>query len=199
MAPAAWIFFGIVFASILPAAYAVGTAAGLRSEILLRLPGGSFLRDCLLHPDKLGGRALDRIAVNPVKWAVWLFVGCYFGGGGLFSVLETKASYFDGLWWAHVTMYTVGYGDLSPTRWVMRILGMGVITSGFWSLAILQSALTGRISAIQQERRLRGAFDTDELHDDVHALCVELNDLTARLSALGGALRDKETNPKGGR
>lgn len=199
MAPAAWIFFSVVLVLWLNGLYHFGVYSGVRMVVASRLPAGNFVRECVLHPEQAASNLLDVIADNPVRWAIRLFVVCYFGGGGLFSVLEAKVSYFDGLWWAHVTMYTVGYGDLSPVRWVMRVLAMGVITSGFWSLAIMQSALTGRISARQNERRLMRAIDTSELHDDVEQICSELHGTTERLLALASALKDRETNQKGGR
>jgi hypothetical protein len=116
MPTAAWIFFAVVGASMLPAVHAIGTAAGLRTELLTRLPGGSFLRTVLLHPEVLVDRLFDRIAANPLRWAVRSFLIAYGGGGVMFSLLEKDASVFDGLWWAYVTVFTVGFGDLSPAE-----------------------------------------------------------------------------------
>lgn len=196
MAPAAWIFFGVIAALVLRGLYEFGVVQGVQTEVAARLPGGTFVRDCVLKPDLLIDRLFDRIAANPLRWAIRSFLLAYVGGGVMFSLLEPKASVFDGLWWAWITVFTVGYGDLSPGEWVMRSLAYGVVALGWFSIVVvLPATLAGRIA----ERRIHRANETPELHDDVEALCAELTDLTARLSALGGALRDKETNPKGGR
>src|SRR5207253_7987733 len=101
---------------------AMGTAAGVRSEILYRVPGGHWLRTLLLAPDEFIEPAFDWIALNPIRRAAQGLMIANFGGGLAFSLLEDKASWFDGIWWAYVTVFTVGYGDLSPSEWVMRIL-----------------------------------------------------------------------------
>jgi len=57
--------------------------------------------------------------------------------------------FFEGLWWAVVTLFTVGYGDFVPKTWPGRMLGIGVMASGIG----LVSAVTGVMASFLVERR----------------------------------------------
>jgi voltage-gated potassium channel len=57
--------------------------------------------------------------------------------------------FFEGLWWAMVTLFTVGYGDFAPKTVPGRLLGMGVMASGIG----LVSTITGSLASAMVERR----------------------------------------------
>jgi len=57
--------------------------------------------------------------------------------------------FFEGLWWAVVTLFTVGYGDFAPKTVSGRLLGMGVMASGIG----IVSAVTGSVASAMVERR----------------------------------------------
>jgi hypothetical protein len=139
-----------------------------RLSLASRLPGGSLLRECLLHPDTAVARLLDRIARNPVRWALTMvFLGIVIGGT-LESLIEDGQSMPDGWWWAFVSMTTVGYGDIAPKTDVMRFLAAGVIATGIASTAILTAALAGRIAESRMAAPPHAL--TPEIHDDLQAV-----------------------------
>ncbi len=86
----------------------------------------------------------------------------------------------DALWWALVTLATVGYGDVVPTTAWGRVIGAAVIVMGVTFLAILTSTVTSYMVSASQ----------DEREDETRVL---LRDVLHRLHAIEGALeRDAE-------
>lgn len=59
--------------------------------------------------------------------------------------------FFEGLWWAMVTLFTVGYGDFVPKTTPGRLLGMGVMVSGIG----LVSTITGSLASAMVDRRFQ--------------------------------------------
>jgi Ion channel len=127
-------------------------------------------------------RLLRSIAQHPGRACIYLLVGTVCIGGALFSVIEPDADWFDGVWWAIVTLTTVGYGDYSPESFLGRWLGAFVMAGGIGAVAILTGLLADEI----REARVRGADETPELDDDIeHVMLVladELDKLRAKVS-----------------
>ncbi|WP_243361969.1 potassium channel family protein [Fundidesulfovibrio terrae] len=71
------------------------------------------------------------------------FVSCESG------TQQEPVGLFEGLWWAMVTLFTVGYGDFVPRTTAGRLLGMGVMVSGIG----LVSTITGSFASTMVERR----------------------------------------------
>lgn len=53
----------------------------------------------------------------------------------------------DALWWAVVTIATVGYGDYYPVTAVGRVIAVFVMLSGIGVFVLLVSTLTAKIAA----------------------------------------------------
>lgn len=74
------------------------------------------------------GMKLFRRALNRARVAVGLLILVHLSGGALFSLLEGK-SFFEGQWWATVSGFTVGYGDLYPSTTTGRLIAMAYIAT----------------------------------------------------------------------
>ncbi|WP_110928841.1 potassium channel family protein [Bacillus massiliglaciei] len=107
---------------------------------------------------------------------------------------ETFPSLFEGIWWAIVTMSTVGFGDYVPQtaagKWIGIILilsGAGLITSYFASIAKLsisaeQQFMTGSKAFTGEEHIIivgwneRSRLIIEEIHDKHHQQPIILID-----------------------
>lgn len=111
---------------------------GLRALRLLRvargLQGGPWLRPLRSVVQAVrDNRLLYRVAFGLVGVATFL-------GGASFYLIEGPAgtidSLSDGLWWAIVTLTTVGYGDISPATGLGRVVAAALMVVGMVTLAI---------------------------------------------------------------
>ena len=118
----------------------------------------------------------SRIAVNPLRYAAGSILLGLLIGGTVYSFIEDETTIVDGVWWAFVSMTTVGYGDIAPKKSGVRVLAAFVIATGIAATAILTAALAGRIA----EARMRDAAETYDLDDDFDELAARLQGLKAR-------------------
>lgn len=68
------------------------------------------------------------------------------GGGAAFASVEKSQdlSAWDGVWWAVVTVTTVGYGDIGPETDGGRVIAMVVMVVGIGFVALLTAAAADR-------------------------------------------------------
>jgi len=83
----------------------------------------------------------------------------------------TIESIFDAIWWAIVTITTVGYGDEYPITFWGRMVGILLILVGF----TLFSLLTGLIASIMTESRLKGAKGLKQIKTNNHIIICGWN------------------------
>ncbi|WP_405014736.1 potassium channel family protein [Kitasatospora sp. NBC_01539] len=98
----------------------------------------------------------------------------------------------DALWWSFTTMTTVGYGDLTPTTGLGRLLAVALMLSGIALLGVVTANIAAWfISRFEAEDRI------DHLnHRAIQDLTAEVRELrlqVAELSAASG--RDGLTGP----
>ncbi len=87
--------------------------------------------------------------VNIVLSAVMFFFAEY----GINDQVENLG---DTLWWAIVTISTVGFGDITPATPGGRVIGAGLMVSGMFVIAalagVISSTLVGHLIPLQMER-----------------------------------------------
>jgi voltage-gated potassium channel len=62
-------------------------------------------------------------------------------------------TYADAVWWAIVTLATVGYGDIVPTTGWGRIVGSALILFGVTFLSFLTATITSLFVSTDQEKQ----------------------------------------------
>lgn len=148
-------FFGIIdFLAILPFYLAVGV--DLRSLRALR-----FLRLFRILKLVRYNKAMNQFsrAIKSAKEQILLFVFItlilvYFSAVGIYyfenqAQPEHFSSIFDSLWWAIITLTTVGYGDVYPITvggkvftFIILMIGLGIVAI---PTGIISSALTNSV------------------------------------------------------
>lgn len=84
----------------------------------------------------------------------------------------------DGLWWAVVTMTTVGYGDEYPVTATGRCIAVVLMAMGITLLGVvtatLASWLTDQVAEMNEEGNTATRAEVRELRDEIRALRSEL-------------------------
>ena len=90
----------------------------------------------------------------------------------------TIETFGDALWWALVTMSTVGYGDYTPVTANGRIIAVGIMIVGVGLLGLVgasvASAVVSRLSGKQQQGQDEVRSEIKQLLSEVAALRQEL-------------------------
>jgi len=89
------------------------------------------------------------------------------------------ATYWDGIWWAVVTVTTVGYGNLYPKTVEGRLVGMVLMLVGISFLSLLTAAIASRF--VRQER----SAEHEQVLAALQQIQAELADLKAQLPGGG--------------
>ena len=102
---------------------------------------------------------------------------CIFLFGYLFYVSEPDVRDFgDGIWWALVTITTVGYGDITPVTTLGRVVAS--------SLMLLGLGLIATITAIVSAKFIQNFVDhhtNDDVLEKLDEMQLELDDIKKKL------------------
>ena len=155
----AFSFFGIIdLAAILPFYLAAGIdLQSLRAVRLLRL----FRALKLVHYSAALTRIKRAFVIareELVLFACATMLILYFAAVGIYyfeneAQPESFASVFDGLWWAVVTLTTVGYGDVFPVTAGGRFFTFIVLITGLGVVAVPTALIASALSKAREEER----------------------------------------------
>ena len=99
---------------------------------------------------------------------------------------EEFPSFWDGIWWAVMTVTTVGYGDLYPTDVEGRLIGIVVMLLGIGFLAVLTATIASQFIKTEPAAtrcwRRYGRIET-EMADLKARLPADMADMEPRLSS----------------
>jgi voltage-gated potassium channel len=113
------------------------------------------------------------------------------GGGIIFTAVERSAQHLSiesGVWWAIVTVTTVGYGDIVPHTEAGRAVAVVVMVTGIGTAALLVGAASQRFVAGSDADGTEGDEGQPslaELHREITELRSELAGLRADLAPPG--------------
>lgn len=97
----------------------------------------------------------------------------------------TITSIGDALWWAVVTITTVGYGDITPVTTAGRFIAVGVMIGGIALVGVVTATIASWI--IEQVGRRDASSQA--------ATRKEIEELTAEVRALRAEVRDRVARP----
>jgi voltage-gated potassium channel len=98
--------------------------------------------------------------------------------GAVQSTVDTRdfASFWDGVWWAVVTVTTVGYGDVVPHTVAGRIIGMILMFAGIGFLAVLTATVASHFVEVDQQS------ESGQVLDALHRIEADVAELKAQLA-----------------
>jgi voltage-gated potassium channel len=120
------------------------------------------------------------------------------GAGILVTIIDHKdfATVGDGIWWAIVTLGTVGYGDIVPHTTWGRVVGSVVIVVGVTFISFLTATVTSMfVSADQDERAATAAAERASREAETQAMLQRLLDRTAAIEAKLETLNKEKPAP----
>lgn len=127
----------------------------------------------------IGPIARRTFSLEGLRYAAVMAVVTILGGGAAFTAVEeghnaAVTSTWDGVWFALVTITTVGYGDIVPHTDSGRVIASIIMIVGIGFLAILTGAIA--------ERFIHGRSSRKQIGDVEERILGELRAVEERLS-----------------
>jgi voltage-gated potassium channel len=137
----------------------------------------------LLRAGVVIGRALQAekrlTSTNAFRFISLATVFLVVVGGAVQATLNEGEfkTFWDGVWWAVVTVTTVGYGDLYPTTVTGRIVGIVLMLAGIGFLAVLTATVASRFVKAERDE------ESTQIIASLARLEADVAELKARLPA----------------
>ena len=127
---------------------------------------------------KFGSTVKSIFNSKGLRFIVYATIGIVLFFGFLFYISEPNVnSYSDGLWWALVTITTVGYGDITPLTNLGRIIASSLMIMGIGFIATITAAVSSYFISSFSDKEVT----MNELGDKLDRLEMELRELKKEL------------------
>lgn len=128
---------------------------------------------------KFGSTVKSIFNSKGLRFIVYATIGIVLFFGFLFYISEPNVnSYSDGLWWALVTITTVGYGDITPLTNLGRIIASSLMIMGIGFIATITAAVSSYFISSFSDKEVT----MNELGDKLDRLERELTELKKELT-----------------
>ena len=116
----------------------------------------SMILDDVFSPVLLAVFVLMIIGTIIIGMFVWLWERRH--GNEAFADSGVRGA-FDGIWWATVTLFTIGYGDKVPRRGVSRVVTMVWMFVGVLMVAVITAEVTSSLTVQRLESNISSVAD----------------------------------------
>jgi voltage-gated potassium channel len=150
-----------------------------------------------LRANDLKGIILERLAQNTLLFTLVVALLLIFISSGIVLYAEQGASnanirtYSEAVWWAIVTITTVGYGDYYPVTLLGRSMAVILMFFGIGIIGVLSSYLTTMFITFEERRSGKKAEEKGQNESDVARYEAELAVIKAELAALRQLLEER--------
>ncbi|ORO50933.1 ion transporter [Streptococcus sp. 1643] len=134
---------------------------------------------------KLERKASRLLRTNGLLYILYVNVFIVFVGSSIFSVVEEKA-FSDSLWWAIVTVTTVGYGDIIPASIFGKWLAVLLMLVGIGTIGMLTSSLTNFFVKDNPDDQIK----LDKLQDELITQRLLLEKQSEKIEELHRIIQD---------
>jgi voltage-gated potassium channel len=149
------------------------------ARLLRVLRAGVILGRAVQAQRRLGSGAILRVVA-----LVTVFIVVVAGAAQAAVNAGEFDSVWDGIWWAVVTVTTVGYGDLYPVTVQGRLIGVAVMLVGIGFLSVLTAAVATQF--------IKTDTGSDEVMETLRRIEVDVADVKAQLLATGQTSKDAD-------
>lgn len=125
------------------------------------------------------------LRTNGLIYILYVNIFIVLVGSSILSVVEEK-SFSDSLWWALVTVTTVGYGDIIPTSIFGKWLAVLLMLVGIGTIGMLTSALTNFFVKDNPDEQIK----LDKLQDELSSQRMLLERQSEKIEELHRMIQD---------
>lgn len=134
---------------------------------------------------KLEKKVSKLLRTNGLLYIFYLNSFIVLVGSSILSVVEEK-SFSDSLWWALVTVTTVGYGDIVPTSIFGKWLAVLLMLVGIETIGMLTSALTNFFAKDNPDEQKK----LDKLQDELITQRILVEKQSEKIEELHRMIQD---------